>query len=333
MSATVAILGAGVAGASAARALADRGTAVRVYDKGRVPGGRATTRMRAGAHFDHGAQYFTARDPAFVATVQTLRARGIVQRWQPRLVALDSAGVHEVASREERWVAQPGMAALAAALLEGIDLRCSQRVVGCARDARGWWLELADGRRDGPFAGLLCTLPATQAVDLLQAEPVASTAAEIRFAPCWALMLAFDQPLDLDFDAAFVNAGPLSWIARDSSKPGRPAGERWLVHAGAEFSRAHLEASAEEVAPRMLQSFFETTGATPVAPAGMSAHRWRYALADAPLRIGALADDARRIALGGDWCCGSRIEGAWLSGQALAKQALAWMDAPGAVNC
>ncbi len=333
MSGTVAILGAGVAGASAARALADRGIAVRVYDKGRAPGGRATTRMRDGAHFDHGAQYFTARDPAFIAAVQALRARGVVQPWQPRLVAIDGAGVQELVSREERWVAQPGMAALAAALLEGIDLHCSRRVVGCARDTHGWWLELADGRRDGPFAALLCTLPATQAVDLLKAEPVANGAAAIRFAPCWALMLAFDQPLDLDFDAAFVNAGALSWIARDGSKPGRPTGERWLVHAGAEFSRAHLEAAAEEVAPKLLQAFFDATGAAPVAPTGMSAHRWRYALADAPLHMGALADDARRIALGGDWCCGSRIEGAWLSGQALAKRALAWMDAPGAANC
>jgi predicted NAD/FAD-dependent oxidoreductase len=53
---------------------------------------------------------------------------------------------------------------------------------------------------------------------------------------CWALMLRFGAPVDLPFDAAFVNQGPLRWIARNSSKPGRSGEEMWLLHARAEWS-------------------------------------------------------------------------------------------------
>lgn len=328
----VAIIGAGVAGASAARVLADQGLTVRVYDKGRAPGGRCATRTRDGAHFDHGAQYFTARDPEFIAAVDRMRERGVIAPWQPRLAVIDADGRRDAGTNEARWVAQPGMSALATDLLQGLDVQCSRRVVDCTRDANGWWLGMADGVRDGPFASLLCTLPATQAVELLPHEAVSREAAAIRFAPCWAAMLEFDRPLGLDFDAAFVNDGPLSWIARDSSKPGRPAGERWLVHAGGAFSRAHLESTPDAVGPQILAAFTAAAGSTH-PPARWWAHRWRYALAEVPVHAGALADATRRIALGGDWCCGSRVEGAWLSGRALAAHALAWAGAPRSATC
>ena len=45
-----------------------QGWAVTVFDKGRGPGGRLATRRADDLRFDHGAQYFTARDPRF-ATV------------------------------------------------------------------------------------------------------------------------------------------------------------------------------------------------------------------------------------------------------------------------
>jgi hypothetical protein len=52
---SVAILGAGIAGATAARRLADAGLKVRVFDKGRGVGGRMATRRIGAIQFDHGA--------------------------------------------------------------------------------------------------------------------------------------------------------------------------------------------------------------------------------------------------------------------------------------
>jgi len=317
----IAVLGAGIAGASAARELQRRGWSVHVFDKGRNAGGRSATRTRDGGHFDHGAQYFTARDPRFLDQVEAWRESGVVQEWQPRLAAIDADGVRQLDSRETRWVGVPGMRELAMSLLDGIHTECSQRVVRVRHSAEGWFLHLKDETIRGPFSAVLATFPPAQAVELLTGEPLIERARPVQFAPCWALMLSFREALPVDFDAAFVNDGPLSWIARDSSKPGRPAGERWLLHAGPEFSREHSQQEPADVESRLLTAFRSACGLASIDPCASDLHRWGYALAQPPLELGIIADTQRRIALGGDWCNGSRIEGAWLSGLLLAEWA------------
>jgi len=310
----VAIIGAGICGASAARALTDAGVSAVVYEKAAAAGGRASTRLRSGAHFDHGAQYFTARDARFLRQVQDWQNTGVVARWQPRLVAIDAPRQWRSSSDEVRWVGTPGMASLATQLLDRVDVRFEQRVLAVERRGVDWYLRLQDGTTHGPFSALICTLPAPQVAQLLNGEALAETALRVAFAPCWALMLEFDQALPVEMDAAFVNFGPLSWIARDSSKPGRPAIERWLAHGGPSYSAAHLEASAEHISSDLAAAFFDALGVAPCTPRACTVHRWRYALAQPPLQMGALFDAERQIAVAGDWCHGSRIEGAWLSG-------------------
>ena len=75
--ARIAVIGAGIAGVAGARALADAGHQVRVFEKSRSPGGRMATRRTVHGSFDHGAQYFTVRDPGFQCTVQAWVAGGI----------------------------------------------------------------------------------------------------------------------------------------------------------------------------------------------------------------------------------------------------------------
>ena len=81
----IAIVGAGIAGLSCAHALQADGNTVTVFDKGRGPGGRMATRRVDTAlgtiAFDHGAQYFTARDPAFVQTVVRWSEESVAARW------------------------------------------------------------------------------------------------------------------------------------------------------------------------------------------------------------------------------------------------------------
>jgi predicted NAD/FAD-dependent oxidoreductase len=65
----VVIVGAGLAGLSAARLLRDAGHDVVVLDKGRSPGGRCATRRIGNATLDHGAQFFTVRSDEFARCV------------------------------------------------------------------------------------------------------------------------------------------------------------------------------------------------------------------------------------------------------------------------
>jgi hypothetical protein len=48
------------------------------------------------------------------------------------------------------------------------------------------------------------------------------------------------------------------------------------------------------------------------------AHRWRFALAENSLTLGCLYDEKLWLGVCGDWCQMSRIEGAFLSGMAMA---------------
>ena len=81
------IIGAGMAGLTCATGLAAAGRNVRVLDKGRGPGGRMAARRTEIAgetvSFDHGAQYFTARDARFKAAVTAWEAEGCLLYTSP----------------------------------------------------------------------------------------------------------------------------------------------------------------------------------------------------------------------------------------------------------
>jgi hypothetical protein len=212
------------------------------------------------------------------------------------------------------------MTAPARLLAEGLSLQTALTAVALHRESAAWQVETAEkGRIDALFDGVILAVPAAQALPLL--APVSPVlAAEARaghMAACWAMMLRFDTVLDLSFDAAFVNRGPLRWVARDSSKPGRDGQECWSLHASAEWSEAHLEEDAEIVAPILIEAFKALGGALPQA---WSAHRWRYAITDSAVDGGCVWHAADGLGLCGDWLNGGRVEGAWLSGRAVAEQ-------------
>jgi predicted NAD/FAD-dependent oxidoreductase len=138
--------------------------------------------------------------------------------------------------------------------------------------------------------------------------------------PCWALMAVLDRPLLAENDAAFINQGPLSWVASQSARPGRPGANAWVLHASPEWSLKHLDRSAEDVAGLLLEAAGSLPQVRRFKVKSAIAHRWRYALARQPLDVGALWFGSRRLAFAGDWCHGSRVEGAFLSGTAAARE-------------
>ena len=75
------ILGAGLAGLTAARQLQAHGQTVAIVDKGRGVGGRLATRRIGQARLDHGAQFFTTRSDDFKAVVAEAVAGGAVKEW------------------------------------------------------------------------------------------------------------------------------------------------------------------------------------------------------------------------------------------------------------
>lgn len=319
--ASIAVIGAGLAGLSCATRLHQAGLAVTVFDKSRGPAGRMSTRRGDDWQCDHGAQYFTARNPLFRTEVERWQAAGVADRWQPRLAVLGGNAGHDPDATRERFVGVPRMTAPARFLAAALDVKVQTTIVDLARDPAGWQLTSAE---QGPLAArydaVVLAVPAPQAAPLLQPAPALATlAVGATMRGSWALMLRYTAPLALPFDAAFVNAGPLRWIARDNSKPGRGAQETWLLHASAEWSEAHIEDSPEIVAAALLAAFADL-GAPP--PESWVAHRWRYADSAPPLALGCAWDAVLGLGVCGDWLNAGKVEGAWLSGHALATRIL-----------
>jgi renalase len=316
---SIAVIGAGLSGLACATELQTAGWQVSVFEKSRGPAGRMSTRRGDDWQCDHGAQYFTARDPRFQAEVARWQAAGVAALWQPRLAVIGDEHLHDPDAARPRFVGTPRMSAPARFLADSLALTVQCTVNEIARSAAGWHISSAEhGRLAEVFDALVLAVPAPQAIPLLQtvAPDFAGIARQAVMRACWTLMLRYPATVDLPFDAAFVNRGPLRWVAREQSKPGRPAAETWLLHASATWSEAHVEADPDWVASRLLAAFTEL-GAPP--PAAWSAHRWRYADTEPPLNLGYCRDAGLGLGLCGDWLNGGKVEGAWLSGFQLAQ--------------
>lgn len=319
----VAVVGAGLAGLACAQALQSDGFRVRVFEKSRGPSGRMSTRRGEGWQCDHGAQYFTARDPDFRAEVERWCAEGVAARWDGRIRAIDADGLRTPDPTLERFVGVPRMTAPAARLAASLDVALQCEIRELRRDPDGWRLRAdAQGWSTEAFGAVVVAVPAPQAAGLAGAhtEALGHFAASAVMRGAWAVMLRLDAPVPLSFDGAFVNHGPLRWVARDSSKPGRAGPETWLLHATPEWSAPRLEAPADQVAAELIGAFVALGGARPAA---WTAHRWRYADTAPPLGEGFAWDPEAAIGLCGDWLDAGKVEGAWCSGRALARRVAA----------
>jgi renalase len=319
----VAVIGAGIAGLTAARRMARAGREVVVFDKARGAGGRTSTRRREEDPFDHGAQYFTCRGEPFRRQVEGWCARGVAATWDVTLRTLGKGWVGWSPETSTRYVGVPGMSALARDLAKELRLECGRRVerVECA--AGNWQLVSEDGPAIEGFDAIVVATPAPQAVPLLANAPrLAALAAGIEMQPCHAVMLTFSEPLGLDFEGAFVSDAPIEWVARNTSKPGRPGGECWVLHSSREWSKENLEASPDAVAASLQALFGEVLDRELPAASHRAAHRWLLARAREPLHVPMLWDEKLRVGVCGDWMLGDRVEDAFVSGDALARAML-----------
>jgi len=322
MTVPIAIIGAGIAGLSAANALQKAGYAVHLFDKSRGSGGRMSSKRSDAGALDLGAQYFTARDRRFVDEVQQWQANGWAEEWSPHLYNHKNGQLTPSPDEQIRWVGTPRMSAITRGLLGRLTVNFSCRITDLIHGEKHWHLLDSDECTHGPFSHVIVATPAPQAIALLASAPkLASTVAGVKMDPTWAVALAFETPLDTPMQGCFVQDSPLDWLARNRSKPGRDeALDTWVLHATSAWSRQHLDLPKEAVIEHLHGAFAELIHCTMPAPVFTLAHRWLYARPSGAHEWGALADADLGLYACGDWCLSGRVEGAWLSGQEAARR-------------
>jgi predicted NAD/FAD-dependent oxidoreductase len=324
------IVGAGIAGLTAARTLQDMGFDSIVLEKSKGIGGRCATRRLGEGIFDHGSQFFTVREPAFQELVDGWMMKGAAKEWTRGFPVIGD--VTELAGHP-RYCGVDGMTGMARLMAEGLDIRREHRVKRVSEARACWQIEVEGGVR--MRAGVLVlTAPVPQALRLINDEntwrigAALSPLLVIHYSPCFTAMALLDGPSGLPGPgAARVEDGPISWIADNQRKGISPGAVAVTIHASRRFSEEHLEEDPQEIA-RVLQE-----AAQPLLESRITecrGHRWRYAVPSSTLPVGCFEVSGRApLFFAGDAFAGNRVEGAALSGLAVARAVAQIMDKGG----
>jgi predicted NAD/FAD-dependent oxidoreductase len=341
----IAIIGAGMAGITAARTLKQAGFHVSVFDKSTHASGRMSGLSTPLGSFDQGAQYFTVRDPRFLKALEEVPGTvQVVRAWGSTAVrVLDARGrVLEAShpSREPHFVAQPSMGALvehwAQPLMDDGQIHLEAQVHSIQKDQSNpklWQLRLeneSDSAHAG-FDGVILAIPAPQAQKLIDNSTpsvyesrLRHSFKQVQMGPCWTLMVAFAQASQLkvgnfgpQWNAAKSTNHRIAWLSRESSKPSRSRVERWTIQASTEWSQEHLGDDHDRIQAKMLKAFAELSGIY-AQPSQANVKLWQYAKTLKPLGVTHQWDEKLNIGTCGDWHLGHRVENAFVSGLSLA---------------
>lgn len=308
---TIAIIGAGVAGATCAHTLRDQ-VDCRVFEKSRGIGGRLATRRHEDAEWDHGAPYFTARSKAFQAFLQPAIASGQLQTWIPRQTTLEfGQPAYKRSWFEPHYIGVPTMKDWLKPRFDRARLTLNTQIDGITGQSGAWFLH-ANGHRFGPFKWVISTVPLDQSQAIFQrlaemphAEYLCQWAllARLEQAPSWSLALAKDSIIER--------------LTINSSKPERASPPTLVATAQPAWSRDQFDQPHEAIKAKM-QAAVESLLDQRVNPHAV--HRWRYAKVLQPHTERFWLEGSQQLGGCGDWGGNEGVEAAFLSAKALTDQ-------------
>lgn len=301
----VVVVGAGLAGVACARELRAAGIAVRMLDRGRVPGGRMASRTLWERRVDLGASYFTVSDEAFGAVVDDWAARDLAREWTDTFCALGD-GEPEAKSGPVRWGATHGLRTLVEDLAADLDVERT---------------DLTD--LSGLGEVVVLAMPDPQARRLVGAHPVTEVLTRtwepvLALAARWPSRTWDGVSPTGRFDGAFVNDDPtLAWVADDGRRRGDDA-PVLVAHSTPGFASGHLDDPAA-ASPAMVAALRRVLDLP--EPEDVHVHRWTFARPtgerDEPF---GLVEGDRLVGVCGDgWGSTPKVETAWLSGVRLGR--------------
>ena len=297
------IIGAGMAGLSAARILSSKGHEVVVLDKGRGVGGRMSTRTINDAKADHGTQYFSVKSPEFQELISELQAENIVGEW----TIPQRANV--------RYIGGKGMNTIPKKIAQNLNVVVNEKIVLIS----GNEVKTESGNNYF-FDNLIITIPIPQIVDLLNQSQIKisnrdqSVFESIHYDPCIAVMAVLNQPTDILGGGIILENQPVAWIA-DNFQKGISQTPTVTLHASAEYSVEYFEDDLQIVAKEMLASVNQYVKADNIQ--SFQVHRWKFSNATKRYDKSFYQVENQNIYLAGDGFGIGNVEGAFLSGYLL----------------
>jgi renalase len=317
------LIGAGMAGLTAARKLTEHGHTVTILDKGRGVGGRLATRRIDQSRLDHGAQYFTAKSLHFQSLIEELLREGVARIW-PLLDDIN-APLH--------YIGVDGMSAIAKYMAQSLNVITGERIVRIEKirlEENHGWRTVCESGNTFEANNLLITIPAPQTLTLLHDSNIGpdevdvSAMQAIQYSPCIAVMAVLNKPSHIPSPGATrPTQSPIAWVADNHQKGVSPDQAAITIQAGMAFSKAHFEDDQMAVGRALLDQLTDL-----IPPADIityQVHRWRYSLAE--IRHPELflkANTPAPLLFGGDGFGPGNVEGAFLSGWEMAEAVGSW---------
>jgi len=324
MTYSIAIIGAGLAGITAARQLTETAegqepaASVTLFDKSRGMGGRLATRYAEAHKFDHGAQYFTARSAEFKAALAPLIKTGDVRKWAPRILT------NRKLAKQVRYVGSPNMNSVGKALAASLDVVTNTRIEKLDRVKAKWHLTDDSGKVWGQYDKVIIAIPAEQAKALLPDDFADGQAlAAVNMLPGFTVMLGFAGPWGGEWDAMLMDNHPVSFASVNSTKPGRDNSiTSIVVQSSNKWALKRVDKDKDEVMAELLSAFQQSSGMATGVAHHKVIHRWLYANVGTPAGKPFLADESMGLYACGDWCLEGRVEAAFASGHKLGAHIL-----------
>ena len=341
MSRSCLIIGAGMAGITAASELRRAGLDVSVLEKSQRPGGRMATRHFAGGTFDYGAQFFTVRSAEFQQLVQSWLDRQIARVWTHGFAKLSTSAPATSYSPDghPRYCGVHGMNSIVKYLAD----EASSIGVRFIFNSTVTRLRLVDGcwtvETEGPLYSadsVVLTAPLPQSLDLINssnlptAEPSVTNLVGVSYDRCLSLLVQSDQSLSMPEPGAIAEnrpGQPLSFLSDNSHKNISPIPGSLTIHSSAEMADKLYNERDDQIAEQLISCARNVLGNFEVH--AWYLHRWRYSKPSHTPSVDANTDghsilcaQPAPLIIAGEALSGAKVEGAFLSGLSAAKTVL-----------
>lgn len=337
----LAIIGAGLTGLAAAHRLGQLAPAAEVtlFERERVPGGRASSAERQGAIFDTGAQFLRAPTPDLEQLLRQALPPGTLVDIERPVWVFDGAGClaagDPAQNAEPKWTCSLGLSRLGNGLANRLKIRYDCQI--SRFEARAGCFQLhSDQESLGSFDGLLLTPPAPAAARLIEASDLPEAArssilaelTQVSYRPCLSITLACRPALRPRPWYALVNSDkrhPISWLAYEHLKPERPSGGWALLTAqmGPAWSTEHWAEADDALAESVAGLVADLLDEPLPRPDWSDVTRWPWALPDGRANRARLESALPGLSFAGDFTAGLgrvhlAIEEGWRAAERLA---------------
>lgn len=320
----VAIIGSGISGSFMANKLQDIAD-VTIFEKARGIGGRMTTRRSDDFHFDHGAQFFVAKNQEFKDLCQNLYKKNIIATWDARFAEIEKNDIVKKWQfdniKQPHYVALPTMNGLCKYLCKNLEVKLNNRITNINYENNKWSLQNADLEVFDNFDYLILAIPSHQAIDLLPKDSqFLDILQNIKMTPCYALMLGFEKKIEIEFDAALVKENIISWISINSSKSNRPEGFSLLINSTNQWAHDNIDLDLDIVKEKLILELQKIVNFDVKGIKYENIHRWRYANCAKRSGEESLFDESLNLGICGDYFISGRVESAFMSANNLLKK-------------